>query len=120
MKKYVKPQMMILDNSEGVYASSGRVAPLHSNLTIVSDWGNGGEAITNIDLSAVSLEHLTILATFNKDIAACWIDGGTQAISGNTVQIRFNDTAPEKCVMHVQVANADIKQLELLSLTHTN
>lgn len=120
MKKYVKPQMMILDNSEGVYASSGRVAPLHSNLTIVSDLGNGGEATTNIDLSAVSLEHLTILATFNKDIAACWIDGGTQAISGNTVQIRFNDTAPEKCVMHVQVANADIKQLELLSLTHTN
>lgn len=120
MKKYVKPQVMILDSGEGVYASSGRVAPLHSNLTVVSDWGNGGEAITNIDLSAVSLEHLTIVATFNKDVAACWIDGGTQAISGNTVQIRFNDVATEKCVMHVQVTNADIKQLELLSLTNTN
>ena len=120
MKKYVKPQVILLDNSEGVYASSGRVAPLHDNLTVISDWGNGGEAITNIDLSTVPSEHLTVVATFNKDVSSCWIDGGTQAISGNTVKIRFNDTAPEKCVMHVQVSNSDIKQLELLSLTHTN
>lgn len=60
------------------------------------------------------------MATFNKDVSACWIDGGTQTISGDTVQIRFNGIATEKCVMHVQVVNSDIKQLELLSLTHTN
>ena len=113
MERYEKPVITVdVGLAEGVYAASGAGNGVSAgSLSVVADWGNSGQAKFTLDLSNVTPFQLTVIVTFNHDIAGGWGDGASAAASGNKLTLSWY-SAPKMAEIYVQ-ANGDIKQLQI-------
>lgn len=119
MSRYEKPVITVdAGLAEGVYAASGAGNGVSAgNLSVVVDWGNSGQAKFTLDLSNVTPFQLTVIVTFNHDIAGGWGDGASATVSGNKLVLYWY-SAPETAQITVQ-ANS-IKQLQITGCSASN
>ena len=121
MKQYSKPVISIDSGmAEGVYAASGASsnAITISDLTVVADWGNSGQAKFTLDLSNMNPSQLTVMLTFNMDITSGWGGGAIASNSGHNLTLSWY-SAPTSAEITVQ-ANGDINQLKCNGYSYTN
>ena len=120
MKQYTKP-VIAVDNglSEGVYAASGSSAIPVTLLRYDGDWGNGGTAVFTVDLSGMNPAQLTVMLTFNMNIAGGWGGGASSSISGKNVTLSWY-SAPSSAEISIQVQGADVKQLTCTGFSYAN
>ncbi len=120
MKQYTKPVISV-DNgmAEGVYAASGATSiPVHF-LRYDGDWGNGGTAVFTVDLSGMNPSQLTVVLTFNMNIAGGWGGGASSSLSGKSLVLSWY-SAPSSAEISVQVQGADVKQLTCTGFSYSN
>lgn len=119
MKQYSKPMISIdAGMAEGVYAASGASAIKISDPTVTADWGGSGQATLTLDLSNMNPSQLTVILTFNTDIANGWGGGASASASGHNLTLTWY-SAPESAEITVQ-ANGDINQLKCTGYSYTN
>lgn len=114
MKMYEKPVISVdAGMAEGVYAASGAGSISVGKMTVIADWSsNGGQAKFFLDLSNLNLSQLTVVLTFNMDIANCWGGGASVNTSGKTATLSWY-SAPADAEICVQVNGADINNLQI-------
>ncbi len=119
---YEKPVITVdAGMAEGVYAASGATAAAdiaYSELTTVADWGNSGQAKFTLDLSNVNLSQLTVVVSFNTDIANGWGGGASATVSGSQVTLTWY-SAPTSAEITVQVGSS-FKDLKITGVTYSN
>ena len=112
--KYEKPVVSVdAGLAEGVYAASGSTSGSVSVkfLRYDGDWGNGGTAVFNVDLSNVKPSQLTVVLTFNMNINGGWGGGAGASAAGQELTLTWY-SAPSSAEISVQVQGADVKQLK--------
>lgn len=122
MCKYEKPVISVdTGMAEGVYAASGSTSGSVSVkfLRYDGDWGNGGTAVFSVDLSKVNPSQLTVVLTFNMDIAGAWGGGASSSVSGTEAVLSWY-SAPSSAEISVQVQGADVKQLACTGSSYSN
>lgn len=124
MNAYEKPVISVdTGMAEGVYAASGS-NPSSGDVSVKflrydGDWGNGGTAVYNVDLSSLNPSQLTVVLTFNMDISGGWGGGASAATSGKELTLTWY-AAPSSAEISVQVQGADVKQLECTGSRSSN
>ena len=120
MKTYEKPVITVdAGLAEGVYAASGAGNGVSaSDLSVVSDWGGGGQANFTLDLTNANRSQLTVTVRFNNNISGGWSDGASSIYSGNQLTLSWY-SAPETAEITVQ-ANGVIKQLKITGCSASN
>ena len=120
MKMYEKPIITVdAGLAEGVYAASGAGNGVSaSGLSVVYDWGGGGQANFTLDLTNANRSQLTVIVTFNKDLVRGWGGGAYAVASGNKLTLTWY-SAPESAEITVQ-ANGVIKQLKITGCSASN
>ena len=122
MKVYEKPVVSVdAGMTEGVYAASGAGG---STVTVDflrydGEWGNGGTAVFNVDLSAINPSQLTVVLTFNVSISGCWGGGASSSVTGKTATLTWY-SAPLSAEISVQVQGTDVKQLKCTGSSYSN
>ena len=122
MKIYEKPVVSVdAGMMEGVYMQSGGSSGGAgvSFLRYDGDWGNGGTAVYNVDLSGLNPSQLTVVLTFNMNISGGWGGGASSSVSGKSVKLTWYN-APSNAEISVQVQGADVKQLECTNYSYSN
>lgn len=87
------------------------------SLSVVNNWGGGGQAKFTLDLRNVNRSQLTVTVTFNSILAGGWGDGASATVSGNKLVLYWY-SAPETAQITVQ-ANS-IKQLQITGCSASN
>ena len=122
MKVYEKPVVSVdAGMTEGVYAASGAGGSIVTVdfLRYDGDWGNGGTAVFNVDLSAMNPSQLTVVLTFNVSISGCWGGGASSSVIGKTATLTWY-SAPSSAEISVQVQGSDVKQLKCTGSSYSN
>ena len=120
MKVYEKPVVSVdAGMTEGVYAASGASAVTVNFLRYDGDWGNGGTAVFNVDLSAMNPSQLTVVLTFNVSISGCWGGGASSSVNGKAATLTWY-SAPSSAEISVQVQGSDVKQLKCTGSSYSN
>lgn len=121
MSVYEKPVISVdAGMAEGVYAASGSSGDVSvSFLRYDGDWGNGGTAVYNVDLSGLNPSQLTVVLTFNMDINGGWGSSASASVSGKELILSWY-SAPSSAEIFVQVQGADVKQLECTGSSYSN
>lgn len=121
MKLYKKPIISIdAGIAEGIYAASGNTTGIPvSFLRYDGDWGNGGTAVFNVDLSYLNPSQLTVILTFNMNISGGWGGGASSQTSGKILTLSWY-TAPSSAEIFVQVQGNDVKQLKCTGTEYSN
>ena len=122
MKIYEKPVVSVdAGMMEGVYMQSGGASGSASVsfLRYDGDWGNGGMAVYNVDLSGLNPSQLTVVLTFNMNISGGWGGGASSSVSGKSVKLTWY-SAPSNAEISVQVQGADVKQLQCTGSSCSN
>lgn len=123
MKLYKKPIITLdVGMAEGIYASSGAGDTTDISVNFLrydGDWGNGGTAVFNIDLSSLNPSQLIVILTFNMNISGGWGGGASTQISGKSLTLSWY-SAPERLELSVQIQGADVKQLEYTGSVYYN
>ncbi len=120
---YEKPVITVdAGMAEGVYAASGagNTASISSSaLTITADWGNdNGQAKFTLDLTNVNHSQLTVVVSFNTNLAGGWGGGASASVSGNQLTAAWY-SAPDNPEFYVQV-DSSLKSLEITGVTYSN
>ena len=121
MKLYKKPVITLdIGIAEGIYAASGAGETNRVNfLRYDGDWGKGGTAVFNVDLSSLNPSQLIVVLTFNMDISNGWGGGSSATPSGKELTLTWY-SAPTSAEISVQVQENDIKQLECTGFSYSN
>ena len=120
MKVYEKPVVSVdAGMTEGVYAASGAGAVTTGRITVTANWNPGGQAKFDLDLSNLNLSQLTVVLTFNMDVAGCWGGGANVVAVGKTATLKWY-SAPSSAEIHVQVNGADITNLQITGSSYSN
>ena len=122
MKLYTKPVIKVDSGiAEGVYAASGAsINDINVKfLRYDGDWGNGGTAVYNVDLSGLNPSQLTVVLIFNMNISSGWGGGASSSVSGKEVTLTWY-SAPSSAEISIQVQGNDVKQLQYEGCRHTN
>lgn len=120
MKMYEKPVITVdAGLAEGIYAASGAGNGVSaSDLSVVSDWGNSGQAKFTLDLTNANRSQLTVTVKFNNTISNGWGGGASASYSGNQLTLYWY-SAPETVEITVQ-ANCVITQLKITGCSASN
>ena len=120
MKMYEKPVITVdAGLAEGVYAASGAGNGVSArNLSVVSDWGNSGQAKFTLDLTNANRSQLTVTVKFNNTISNGWGGGASASYSGNQLTLYWY-SAPETVEITVQ-ANCVITQPKITGCSASN
>ena len=120
MKMYEKPVITVdAGLAEGIYAASGAGNSVSaSDLSVVGDWGSGGQANFTLDLTNANRSQLTVTVRFNNNISGGWSDGASSIYSGNQLTLSWY-SAPETAKITVQ-ANCVITQLKITGCSASN
>ena len=120
MKRYEKPVVTVdAGLAEGVYAASGAGNGVSAgSLSVINDWGGSGQAKFTLDLSNTNPSQLTVVVTFNHDIAGGWGGGASATYSGNKLTLSWY-SAPATAEITVQ-ANGAITQLRITGCSASN
>lgn len=122
MSNYEKPVISVdAGMAEGVYAASGSSGGSISVnfLRYDGDWGTGGTAVFNVDLSGLNPSQLTVVLTFNMNISGGWGGGASASVSGKEVTLTWY-SAPSSAEISIQVQGSDVKQLKCTGSTSSN
>ena len=121
MKVYEKPVVSVdAGMAEGVYAASGATGGVNVKfLRYADDWGNGGTAVYNVDLSGLNPSQLIVELNFNMVIRGAWGGGSSSSVSGKSVTLTWY-SAPSTAEIFVQVQGADVKQLQCTGSSYHN
>ena len=121
MKVYEKPVVSVdAGMAEGVYAASGATnsgSVTASGLTVISDWGSGGQANFTLNFDNVSQNNIKVVVTFSFNIANAWGDGASAICSRDTANFSWY-AAPTSATITVQADN--IGQLKIVSCSIVN
>lgn len=105
--------------AEEIYAASGAGNGVSaSDLSVVSDWGNSGQAKFTLDLTNANRSQLTVTVKFNNTISNGWGGGASASYSGNQLTLYWY-SAPETVEITVQ-ANCVITQLKITGCSASN
>lgn len=120
MREYRKPVVTVdAGLAEGIYAASGAGNGVSArNLSVVSDWGNSGQAKFTLDLTNANRSKLTVTVKFNNTISNGWGSSASASYSGNQLTLYWY-SAPETAEITVQ-ANCVITQLEITGCSASN
>lgn len=120
MSNYEKPIISVdAGMAEGVYAASGSSGGvLVGEPSVVADWGGSGQVKFNIDLNNLDPSQLTVVLTFNMDIANVWGGGANCNVSGKQATLSWY-SAPSSAEIFVQVS-ANVDQLKCTGSTSSN
>ena len=120
MSRYEKPVITVdVGLAEGVYAASGAGNGVSAgSLSVVNNWGGGGQAMFTLDLSNANRSQLTVTVTFNNSIGNGWGGGAAATVSGNKLVLYWH-SAPETAEITVQ-ENSAIAQLQITCCSASN
>ena len=122
MIRYEKPVISVdAGMAEGIYAASGvaQNTVTFSEFTPISVWGESGQLKFTVDLSKLSnLSQLTLVITFNTDIANLWGGGANVQHNGKTATLYWY-AAPSTAELTVQV-NSNLSNLQITGSAYTN
>ena len=120
MSRYEKPVITVdVGLAEGVYAASGAGNGVSAgSLSVVNNWGGGGQAMFTLDLSNANRSQLTVTVTFNNSIGNGWGGGAAATVSGNKLVLYWH-SAPETAEITVQ-ENSAIAQLQITGCSASN
>lgn len=120
MERYEKPVITVdAGLAEGVYAASGAGNGVSAgSLSVVNNWGGGGQAKFMLDLRNANRSQLTVTVTFNNSIGSGWGGGATATVSGNKLVLYWY-SAPETAEIIVQEKSA-IAQLQITGCSASN
>ena len=88
------------------------------SLSVVNNWGGGGQAMFTLDMSNANCSQLTVTVTFNNSIGNGWGGGAATTVSGNKLVLYWH-SAPETAQITVQ-ANCAIAQLQITGCSASN